>query len=282
MDTPRSVWLIANSASGSNSEEAHAALEQALTNAGLRIAQRTFFPDDDLPVPAALDAAGVDTLVIFAGDGTINAGIENVTGWGGMILVLEGGTKNLLFHRLHGDATTELVVQRVASGNARRVRPGIIRCAAGAAYAGLMAGPGTSWNPVREALRDRDIVRLAEGAVNAVTETLEGPPIVCVEPRLGRAEGYPLLLCTPHDDAIELVAFHSDTAGEMLGQTVALAQMNFRDGPHDDLGRATRLRFESADGSPYGLLIDGEPAEADGSDEFILAQAQVDLLATVG
>ena len=55
---------------------------------------------------AELDAAGIKRLAIFTGDGSLNAAITNLYGWGGKILVLPGGTMNLLCKRLNGLNTT--------------------------------------------------------------------------------------------------------------------------------------------------------------------------------
>ena len=280
MRQERAIWLVANEASGSNSRDALDALEDCCGRTGFRVAHRTYFPQDELPSPEVLDAAGIDTVAIFAGDGTINAALENLSGWSGSALVLPGGTMNLLYHRLHGQLDMEEVLERVSAGKAERRRPGLIRCAAGAAYAGLMAGPGTSWYNVREAMRDADVIDIASGTMDALNETLDGPQIACVEPELGRREGYPLLLCNPTDKGIELVAFHAETASEYAAQTLALLKRDFREGPHDMLGAADRLRFASQDGAEYGLLIDGEAAKGTSEMEFTLACADVDLLST--
>ena len=46
---------------------------------GLRVAFSTSFPTDDLPTPAMLDAADLDLVAIFAGDGTVNAALDALT-----------------------------------------------------------------------------------------------------------------------------------------------------------------------------------------------------------
>ena len=81
-------------------------------------------------------------------------------------------------------------------------------------------------------------------------------------------------------DGIDVSAYYAETAGDYLDQAWALVRRNFREGPHDSLGRARRLRLASTEGAPFGLLIDGEPADADASAEFSLAACGVDLLAT--
>lgn len=280
MNTPYPIWLVNNASSGSNDDAALAALEACCGRHGFHVAGRTAFPDDDLPVPAMLDAAGIDRVAVFAGDGTINSLIGGLAGWGGAVLVLPGGTMNLLFHRLHGERTLEQVVAAVARGDAAMRRPGMIRCRYGDAFAGMLAGPGTSWAGVREAMREANVVELAAGTVQAIEQTLTGEAITCVEPPLGRREGYPLVMLTPHDDGIEVEAYHAETAGEYLEQAWALLKRNFREGPHDVLGHAQTIRLASTEGNPFGLLVDGEQAEAADEVEFTLAVCEVDLLAT--
>jgi len=281
MEDKRSIWLVNNASSGSNDDEALAALEQCCGRHGFHVAHRTVFPAQDLPTPAILEAAGIDRVAVFAGDGTINALLAELSGWRGAVLVLPGGTMNLLFHRLHGEREMEQVVAAAAaSGKSAMRRPAIIRCQYGDAYAGLLAGPGTSWNQVREAMRKTAIVEVAGNTVAAIQETIGGEMIACVEPPLGRREGYPLLMMEPTDEGIDIVAYYAETAGEYLDQARALLKRNFREGPHEVLGRARTLRIASTEGHPFGLLIDGEPADAAPSVEFTLVTCEVDLIAT--
>lgn len=280
MDGPRALWLVNNAASGSNDDDALAALDSCCGEHGLRIAQRTVFPEHDLPTAAMLEAAGIDLVAVFAGDGTVNSLIGALAGWTGSVLVLPGGTMNLLYHRLHGERAMEQVIAAVGRGESAVRRPGVIHSAAGNAYAGLLAGPGTSWGRVREAMREAAVVELAESTVSAIDETLSGEMIRCADPPLGRREGYPLLCLEPRDEAIEVVAYYAETAGQYLEQAWALVRRKFREGPKEVLGTARALRLASTLGNTFGLLIDGEQAEAPSEIEFVLAAAEVDLVAT--
>jgi hypothetical protein len=280
MSDHRPIWLVNNASSGSNDDAALAALDRCCGEHGFRVAHRTVFPAQDLPTPAILDAAGIDRVAVFAGDGTINTLIASLAGWSGAVLVLAGGTMNLLYHRLHGERSMEQVVAAAASGETVMRRPGVIRCPFGDAYAGMLAGPGTSWGRVREAMREANVVELAAGTVQAIEQTLTGDQIACAEPAFGRPEGYPLVMLTPFDDGIEVEAYHAETAGQYLEQAWALLKRNFREGPHEVLGKADRVRLVSTEGKPFGLLVDGEQAEAAPEVEFRLAACEVDLLAT--
>jgi len=278
MGGKRDIWLVRNEASGSNGEDALAVLEGCCADAGLHIARQTCFPDEPLPSPEDLDAAEIDLAAVFTGDGTANSLITGLGGWRGGVLVLPGGTMNLLYHRLHGDREMADVVALAAAGKARRRRPGVIRCAQGTAAVDLLAGPGTRWYEVREAMRESDVLAVADSAAQAIGETLAEPGIACRE--AGRPEGYPLVMLTPHDAGIEVSGFHAETPGEFFVQGWALLKRNFREGPHETFGPFPRVTLTSTDGAAFGLLLDGEKAEAPGEQEFVLAPCEVDLLAT--
>lgn len=280
MTGERRIWLVVNDASGSNDEDAIAVLEKCCGAAGLALQRIIRFPEQPLPTSAALDEAGIALVAVFAGDGTVNALVNRLSGWGGAILVLPGGTMNLLFHRLHGERDAEQVIRRVAAGQARPVRPGVIACRAGTALADLLAGPGTRWYEVREAMREADVLAVAGSAAQALGETLGTPGIACREPAVGRAEGYPLVMLTPADEGIRISGFYAETPGEFLEGGWALVRRRFRDGPHDALGTVERIVLASTVDEPFGVLVDGEKAESPGREEFRLVPCGVDLLAT--
>ena len=279
MDTQQ-TWLVVNPASGSNADEAVEALRRMLRDAGFAIMRETAFPDDPAPTPEEVDRGGIGLVAIYTGDGTINAVVTGLYGWGGAVLVLPGGTKNLLSRRLHGEREPERIVADVAAGRARRVRPAVARSSAGDALAELLAGPGTRWGEVREALRSLDVLETAESASEALAQTTSGPPVSCVSPAIGQAEGYPLLALDPQESGLHVAAYHAETPGEYLSQALALILRNFREGPHDDLGVVPELVIAAADGGPVPLLVDGGEGEGAAKEHVTLARCGVDLLAT--
>lgn len=280
MTLPDTLWLLTNAKSGSNSEAALEELQGHCGEAGLSIDRTICFPHEDIPTGAELDAAGIECLAIFTGDGTLNAAITSLYGWSGAVLVLPGGTMNLLSIRMHGDADTAMIIDRYQRGAMRRWRPDVARCDAGDALAGLLIGPGTAWATVRESMRDGDVGETATKAGEALTETTEGARVRCAEPLLGRREGYPLIEMTPSHRGLQLDAYHADTPLELARQGMALLRRSFREGPHDTLGLVDRLVVENCKGEPVNILIDGEAAGLGARPEFALAPCEVDLLAS--
>src|SRR5690606_1641467 len=127
MDVPRKIWLVCNPGSGSNNPDAVEILHEHCGAHGFEVARRVAFPDEPLPTPESLDAAGIHCVAVFAGDGTVNSCVSGLYGWGGAVLVLPGGTMNLLARRLHGETPVEQIVASVASGGMRPVRPLVAR-----------------------------------------------------------------------------------------------------------------------------------------------------------
>lgn len=276
----RRIWLVINEASGSNRKDAVAQLKRACRGAGLAIDRIVSFPAQPLPTPARLDSAGIDLVAVFAGDGTVNTLVQALARWGGATLVLPGGTMNLMYHRLHGERGMLDVIARAGAGDAKAVRPRVIECGAGLALADCLAGPGTHWFEVREALRDADMIGVAGKAASAIGETLAKPGIACRRPGLGKKEGYPLVMLTPTDEGIRISGFHAETPAEFLQGSWAVLRHRFREGPHDDLGLAGSVTLASTNGEPFGILLDGEQAQSPAEGVFRLVPCAVDLLAT--
>ena len=149
MDT---LWFITNPNSGSTSQEKCAAIEAVFAEHGLKLAGRTLFPEDALPEPEALDAAGVDTVVLFAGDGTINTALCKLAAWDGAFLILPGGTMNLLAKVLHTDLDPAKIVAAALQSD-RRIALPYVEAGPHRAFVGLILGPAGHWVNAREAVR---------------------------------------------------------------------------------------------------------------------------------
>ncbi len=275
-----SIWLVVNAASGSNDAASQARVRTAFIEAGLSLDRVIRFPDENMPTAAQLDRAGIEILVVFTGDGSISAAVTGLAEWDGALLALPGGTMNLLSHRLHGDAEETEIIGKCARGKARRVRPPLVRSQYGDALTGVLAGPGTKWNEVREDMRYGEILEFADHALEAIEQSISGPAVVCEGASGAQAEGYPLIMLTPVDRGIEIKGFYAETIGDFAKQGFALLRRSFREGPHDDLGVYRDIVLSSRGGEPVGLLLDGEPVEGGARVRFRLACCEVDLLAT--
>ena len=270
-------WLVVNAASGGNSPAAVAEVKAALASAGQPVARVHDVAEAGLPEQPLLRAAGVTRLAIFAGDGTVNTVACALEGWDGAVLVLPGGTANLLARALHGACAAPRIASGISAFSALR-RP-CIRSSAGTALVELLAGPGATWSDVREELRDGAVGGIAEKAVAALRQSAAGPMVVLADPPLGRTEGYAGIRLEVSDEGLVAEGYGAQTVGDYLRQGLALLRRNFRDGPHEPLGCHRSVLCRSAESRPIPLMIDGERREGGAQERFFLAPFALDLLA---
>jgi len=273
------LWLICNSASGSNGEASLAALQAALAEAGCEPARTIDCAEEDLPDRAALEEEGVACVAIFTGDGTVSALVPALEGWGGAVLVLPGGTANLLAKTLHGDRTAVAIVTVFGAGQLQTVQRQCLRFPGHVALIEVLAGPGATWSDVREGLREGDLAEVASKTVEAVRESADGSRVAVVDPALGRADGYAGVRLVPQPGGIVADGYVSETLGDYFKQGIALLKRDFREGPHDELGQHRVLTCRSVDGAPIQLMIDGERESGPAELRFALATLAVNLLA---
>ena len=271
------TWLVVNSASGGNEEDRLKRLVAALEEQGVAPDQVIDVIAGKCPDAAMLDGAGVGLLAIFAGDGTINSVLLGIEGWCGKVLVLPGGTANLLARALHGERDECAIV--AALSDLATVRRKAVRCEHGVALIELLAGPGAKWSDVRESLRDRDLAEMVAGGIDAVQQSVSGPDVAIVDPALGDAQGYAGIRMSPQDDAFKVAGYGAQSFSELVRQGMALLRRDYREGPHDDLGQVREIVCESRGGEPIELMIDGERQTGAARVRFSLVEVRVDLLA---
>jgi diacylglycerol kinase family enzyme len=148
----KTLWFITNPRSGTATPAKADALATLFRERGLTLAGRTAFPDDALPTPESLAAAGVDTVVLFAGDGTINAAVCALDAWDGAILILPGGTMNMLAKTLHGPADAAAIITAAIAHGRLTCLP-YVDAAGHRALVGLILGPAANWVRARELVR---------------------------------------------------------------------------------------------------------------------------------
>jgi hypothetical protein len=278
MKAPSLTWLCANAASGGNDEEGLRELAQALAEVRCEPARIIDFATHDLPSRRELEAAEVGLLAVFTGDGTINAVATSCEGWHGQVLVLPGGTANLLSHALHGERSACEVVADLP--RARLIRRPCIRNGSRTALIEVLAGPGATWSDVREELREGNIGGVAATSLTAIRESTLGPMVALEVPPGGREDGYAGLRLEPHAEGIAVEGYGAATIGDYLKQGFALLRREFRDGPHDDLALAPEIICRSLGEEPIELMIDGERHSGSVEERFVLDPLDLNLLTT--
>ncbi|PCG08371.1 hypothetical protein COA17_13475 [Sphingomonas ginsenosidimutans] len=243
-------WLIANARSGSVSDTTREGVVAALESRGA-LAGRTDFPTEPLPEPRDLTAAGVDTVAVLAGDGTINAAARRYADWPGALLILPGGTMNLLARALHGDAAPVAIVELL--DQARAVDLPVIAAAEHRAFVGVILGPATAWNRARERWR-AGRWRGALRAVRAAWHRSRGRGIA-IEGVAGRPQA---VFVSAGDDALRIAAVDASD-----GRMLAELGWEWLTGDWIAAGAVTSLHRPTMrvhGRRPVAALFDGEPA----------------------
>lgn len=252
------LWFITNPHSGSATHGKCEALEAVFQERGLVLAGRTEFPDQPIPAGEELSAANVDTVVLFAGDGTINTALCALADWGGAFLILPGGTMNLLAKALHGDAEPAAIIHAAHEGG-RKVALPHVEAGPHRAFVGLILGPAAHWARAREAARKGRVARVLGAMRSASRRTFgKGIRVAGVAGMHGR---YQAVFVGPEAGALKIAAIDARDWGSiaelgwnwLTGDWIAARAVTCR--------RAERVRPLSR--RPVLALFDGEPVTLD-------------------
>lgn len=247
--------LVINSNSGNANSVDEDVLAAAFEAGGFRIITRVSLPEEDLPSRAAVEAAAFDTVAVCAGDGTVSSLCANLAGWDGDILVLPGGTMNLLSRRLHGEHSLPEVVDLLPNISACASPIPVIKTGDTEILTGLTVGPSTRWGKVREGIRQADISSLSETVPEAWSETLSDDGVWLDG---AQREAYAGIFIEPHDGQnMSVLAFKANSVGDMVNHGLAWLRHDFREGPRDELG-LMKSATVIGDQIETGILVDGE------------------------
>lgn len=248
------VWLIANSNSRTTDDTVIAGVRAMIKAAGGEVVRMIDLANENLP--AAGDNSP-DMIVSLGGDGTANAVIVRLGAADGpALLILPGGTMNLLAQRLHGDAPLNQVVERAFS-RGRIVALPLIEGRGFRSLVGVIAGPASAWAEVREDLREGAIDGLISDVKAALEATFTGPAV-----RLrGHSGDHAALFIEAREDGLHAHDIRADSTLDLIRHGWAWLRRDFLGGPTERLEKGRDLVIESRE-PEIMLLVDGEPASA--------------------
>lgn len=270
------LWFITNPNSGTATPAKCDALEAVFKERGLTLVKRTAFPDEKIPTRAALDKAGVDTVVLFAGDGTINAALCALAKWKGDFLILPGGTMNLLAKALHSEMDPQKIIH-AAHLEKRRMALPFVEAGKHRAFVGLILGPAAAWARAREAARKGRFGRMF-GAVRAAwRKTFDRKGIrVTGAPALG--DHYQAVFVFPHLDGLDVAAVDAR-------EWSAIAKLGWDWVTGDWVAahavtEARTDRLQVVGGKPVLALFDGEPVNLDPKEKIVAGKSMERFITT--
>jgi len=266
--------LICNTQSGSHDDAVRVEIVELCRAHGAPLVATFALPDGDIPGAAVLHEQGIDLLLVWTGDGTINAAATRAAGWDGAILPLPGGTLNLLSKALHGDRPAAEIVADALSGKGRRSPIPTVISDTGTAFITVVAGPATRWAEVRETMRQDGLIEATRAAPDALGEMMNAPGV-----RVGAAgKAYPAVILTPTAKGIQADGILTEGTGDVLRHGLAWLGGDFRDGPSEPIATGETVVLESD--KPISLEYDGELDETASPATFRLGTSAVDFVAT--
>jgi diacylglycerol kinase family enzyme len=178
------TFALINPAAGGVTGDGEAKLRHALYAAGLTTAAiETLNHEDSAAQMAEIVEMNPDLFIVWGGDGTLRSALAVVGQTCPNLLLLPGGTMNLLTKSIHGDHPWSQILANVAKSSRRVTLP------AGQLnderfYCAMLAGAPARFAEARESLRRGEIASVLTGARGA----LEALQTIHLKARVG--EGY--------------------------------------------------------------------------------------------
>lgn len=266
--------LVCNNQSGSHDDAVLAEIVEACRAAGAPLSAVFALPNDDIPDTAELIRRNIDLLLVWTGDGTINAAATKAAGWNGAVLPLPGGTLNLLSKALHGDRPAPEILTDALQGKGQRRPIPTIHSDGGDAFITIVAGPATRWAEVRETMRQDGLIEASRAAPDALDAMLNAPGVAVA----GHGRAYPAIILTPTPQGVRADGILTEGTADVLRHGLAWLGGDFRDGPSEEIGSSETIALESA--APINLEYDGEIGETVSPARFGLGTSAVDFIAT--
>ena len=247
----QTLWLIANSMSKTTNETIIAGVCDTLRAHGFAVEIRADLSQEEMPDGEALP----EVIACLGGDGTASAVIDRYGKRDVPLLVLPGGTMNLLAHRLHGDAGIDAIIARAAE------RPDIVTLPhiVGPGFhslVGVIAGATTAWGDMREALRSGDIEGIVEQTRAAIQSILSAPSVRIK----GQDAPASAVFIEPLKGHLRAQEIKADTLSDIAQHGWAWINRRFLGGPMEPLTHACEITLSDEEGS-LALLVDGESRE---------------------
>lgn len=260
---------LVNPAAGGVAADGLDRIRAALQTAGVSNAEVVELDTDNCETQLSeLARQDPDMFVVWGGDGTLRTAMSTLGERTRNLLLLPGGTMNMLTKAIHGDLPWDEILSRVIAEPRRRTIP------AGAAnghtfYCAMIAGAPVRLAEAREAVRRGELVKAASEAKSAL-ESLES---LHLDAKF--RNGYDLGGKLPQTSMIAALVGPLSRGGGMeiaalsdLSATGAMALVwsslvsDWRTAENVQIVPAQSLEISSEDGEDIPVLIDGESLEA--------------------
>lgn len=210
-----------------------------------------------------------DLFIVWGGDGTLRAALSTVGQVTSNLLLLPGGTMNLLPRTVHGEKPWDEILRDVIRAPRRRIlEAGEVN--GHQFYCAMLAGAPARFAEARESLRRGDIGKAA-GEARAAIDTLNNLHLDA-----SYSDGYAFAgsrlpttsiigamvgALTKSGTGMEVAALANPTTGGALNVVWSSFFTDWRNAPGVEVAEATSLEIASADDEEIPVIADGEPVE---------------------
>jgi diacylglycerol kinase family enzyme len=211
-----------------------------------------------------------DLFVVWGGDGTLKAALETAGQVTPNLLLLPGGTMNLLTRSIHGEKTWEQIVTDVLAAPKRRMLPAG-RVNDDLFFCAMLAGAPARFAEARESLRRGELVKAAVEA-RAAIDTLNTLELTADYKDGYSFEGGQLPTTsiigavvgslTKTGQGMEVAALAEPTTGGALNVVWTSFFTDWRSAPGVTTAPATSLEIGNDAGDDIPLIVDGEHVDA--------------------
>lgn len=206
-----------------------------------------------------------DFLIVWGGDGTHRAALKVAGRSASNLLLLPGGTMNLLSRSLHGARPWQEILGKVMANPLKRILP------AGQVngepfYCAMLAGAPVRFTEARESLRHGDIGKIAS-QVGAALDALHNMHLIArytdvysfADKRLPTTSVIGALVGPlSHNGRMEVAALSHPSALSVLSVVWSSFVADWRSAPDVTVVAADTLIIESEEGDSIPVVIDGE------------------------
>ena len=265
----KSIALF-NPKSGSVPADARERLTAVLSEAGIKGADLIETdPEDCDGQLKRLAEMAPDLFIVWGGDGTIRAALSIVGPITPNLLILPGGTMNLLPHAIHGEKAWDVVLRDVLKGPRHKsLSAGEVN--GDRFYCAMLAGAPAKFAEARESIRRGELAKAAAQTGTAI-ETLKtmhleasyGDGYSFVDTRLPTSSFVGAIIgsLTKAGEGMEVASLANPTATGALNVVWTSFFTDWRNAPGVEVAPATSLDIGADDGGDIPVIADGEHME---------------------
>ena len=277
------VGAIINTSSGGCDSESEAEMVDILKSAGVTNCKTWCGASDEIQRAFAEAAINnPEMLVVLGGDGTIRTAAETYTGTDTYLLLLPGGTLNVLPRALYGDSSwQEALKETLANPLTKELSRG--RVGDKLFFVAAVVGAPGLWMEAREALREGNILNTVGKAGVAFEAMFDTTIQYFISPEVSGEAEVVAVICplvseqmSDSEHSLEAAAIDVENATELFGLATAAAFGKWRDDERVTLTKTRQVTVQSS--RDISLFLDGEKIRVGKNAEITFVQRAVNVI----